>query len=88
MEGKLKQVANPHSEERMKLILKQLIDSLGSTIDEVECETDEVSCLFYGDNCSCGKTAKCRSSKCICFIRGVKCGSSCHSTTKTNCVNH
>ena len=81
-------MANPHSEERMKLILKQMLDTVGSTkTEEDDCETDEVSCLFYGDQRSCGKTAKCKSSKCICFIRGVKCGSECHGSVKTNCAN-
>ena len=81
-------MANPHSEERMQLILKQLLDTVDSAKTEVgECEPDEVSVLFYGDHCSCGKTAKCKSSKCICFIRGVKCGSECYGFVKTSCTN-
>ena len=58
-------MANPHSEERMKLILKQMLDTAESAkAEEDDCDTDEVSLLFYGDHCNFGKTAKCKSSKC------------------------
>ena len=88
VEGTLRKIANPHSEERMALILKQLLED-EKCVEEEEnnCEVDEVTMLYYGDQCNCGKMAKCISSKCICFIRGVKCGSECHSSVKTNCTN-
>ena len=86
VEGKLRHVGNPHSEERMKLILSQLLHSSSEKLDEEECE-DEISHIYYDDRCSCGKNAKCKSSKCICFIRGVKCQPSCHASSQTKCAN-
>ena len=79
-------MGNPHSEERMKLILSQLLVGCSEEVGEAECE-DDTSHIYYDDRCSCGKTAKCKSSKCICFIRGVKCQSDCHGSYHTKCAN-
>ena len=88
MEGQLRQIANPHSKKRMQLILNLLMEGGDTPEDEVEsAETDEVSFMYYGDYCSCSKTAKCKSSKCLCFIRGEKCSSKCHAELKNNCAN-
>ena len=83
----MRHLGNPHSEERMKLILNQLMDCSSMNLNE-EISEDDVSHLYYGDHCSCGKTAKCQSAKCICFIRGVKCQPSCHGSSHTKCTNH
>ena len=50
-------------------------------------EADEVSFMYYGDYCSCSKTAKCKSNKCLCFLRGDKCSDKCHADLKNNCTN-
>ena len=55
--------------------------------DEVDVGIDEVSIAYYGENCSCSKTAKCKSNKCLCFIRDEKCTSECHGGSATNCTN-
>ena len=47
---------------------------------------DEVSISYYGEHCSCSKTAKCKSSKCLCFLRDEKCSPECHNG-KNNCTN-
>ena len=89
VEGTLRQIANPHSEKRMELILDQLTKSKS---EPKECHEDlgddEVSIIYYDDHCSCSKAAKCKSSKCICFIREQKCSIKCHiSNAKNNCSN-
>ena len=71
----------------MKLILNQLMDDSSENLNKEVCE-DDVSHLYYGDHCNCGKTAKCQSTKCICFLRGVKCQSSCHGSSPTKCINN
>lgn len=71
----------------MQLILKQLLETRATKIEEETTEKDEVSFVYYGDQCSCSKTAKCKTSKCICYIRGVKCGPDCHGALKTSCTN-
>ena len=73
----------------MELILKQLLESVDEDILEnpENEESDEVSFYFYGDCCSCTKQAKCRSSKCICFVSGRKCSTECHGGLKSNCAN-
>ena len=89
VEGKLRHLANPHCEERMKLILslkETASSSDGSSAAEDE-KLDEVSFIYYGDHCTCSKLAKCQSTKCLCFIRGVKCGISCHSEGNSKCSN-
>ena len=85
VEGNIRHIANPHSEIRMQLILKQL--TVETPKPEEPDDDDEVTIMYYGDKCDCSKMAKCKSSKCICFIRGVKCGQDCHSDQKTNCTN-
>ena len=50
-------------------------------------ENDAVSFIYYGEGCSCSKTAKCKSSKCLCFLRREKCSSKCHSELRNNCTN-
>ena len=73
----------------MELILRQLEESEynhedGSDDEDVD---DEVSFIYYGDNCSCSKNSMCKSSKCLCFLRGEKCTDMCHKETKNKCVN-
>ena len=87
VEGNIRHIANPHSEIRMQLILKQLLETVETPKPEEPDDDDEVTIMYYGDKCDCSKMAKCKSSKCICFIRGVKCGQDCHSDQKTNCTN-
>ena len=57
MEGKLRQIANPHSEKRMELILQQLEVS-GVQVYESESDEcdDEVCFMYYGETCECSKT--------------------------------
>ena len=86
----MRQIANPHSEKRTELILKQLEESDIKT-DDIECDIDEiedeVSFIYYGENCTCSKNSMCKSSKCLCFLRGDKCAAKCHSDLKTKCTN-
>ena len=72
----------------MEFILKQMInDEKNNKVEEnFSGEKDEVSISYYGENCSCSKTAKCKSSKCLCFLRDEKCTPECHDG-KTNCTN-
>ena len=91
LEGKLRLLANPHSEKRMELILKQLEVS-DSQASKPECEDaengeDEVSFMYYGENCSCSKNSMCKSSKCLCFLRGELCSTKCHVDLKNKCTN-
>ena len=95
VEGVLRQIANPHSEKRMELILEQLTATMAKSETNVENKNededknenkDEVSFIYYEDHCSCSKAAKCKSNKCICFIRGQLCSKDCHSS-KSNCCN-
>ena len=73
----------------MQLILNQL--EACEVLAEEDADTgeneDEVSFIYYGDNCTCSKNSMCKSSKCLCFLRGELCTSSCHSGLKTKCVN-
>ena len=80
---------NPYSEKRMELILKQMMESPMEQEVEAEMEVgvDEVSIVYYGENCNCSKTAKCKLSKCLCYIRNEKCTAECHSGAATNCTN-
>ena len=73
-------MANPHSEERMKLILEQMEVKSGQTNEEDKesDEIDEVSMMYYG--CNCTKNSMCRTNKCICYLRDNKCIESCHGT--------
>ena len=90
MEGTLRHIANPHSERRMQLILDLLMEWENGTKSEdvgESDENDEVSFIYYGENCSCSKTAQCKSSKCLCFLRREKCSSKCHSEMKNKCTN-
>ena len=59
------------------LTLKQLLETVETPKSEEPDDDDEVTIMYYGDKCDCSKMAKCKSSKCICFIRGVKCGQDC-----------
>ena len=71
----MRQTANPHSEKRTELILKELEESDIKT-DDLECDDeveDEVSFMYYGENCTCSKNSMCKSAKCLCFLRGEKC---------------
>ena len=88
MEGKLRQIANPHCEKRTELILKQLEenDVQNEDTDFVDDE-DEVSFIYYGENCTCSKNSMCKSKKCLCFLRGEKCKPQCHNDLKTKCSN-
>ena len=73
------------------MILEQLqrMGMNGETKDELnEDGEDEVSLYFYGNGCNCGKTAKCKSAKCICYVRETKCNVECHADQeKHNCAN-
>ena len=85
----MRQTANPHSEKRTELILKELEESDIKT-DDLECDDeveDEVSFMYYGENCTCSKNSMCKSAKCLCFLRGEKCSAKCHSDLKTKCTN-
>ena len=55
IEGKLRYLANPHAEERMKLILSQLEkrEDIEENEEEMEQETDEVTAVYYGERCNC-----------------------------------
>ena len=72
----------------MEFILKQMInDEKNNKVEEnFRGEKDEVSISYYGENCSFSKTAKCKSSKCLCFLRDEKCTPEYHDG-KTNCTN-
>ena len=92
MEGRLRQVANPHSEKRMEILLEQrrmtVSEELEKEVEDGYAQEDEVSSYFYEDSCSCSKLAKCKSSKCICYVRGSLCNTKCHvGETKSNCTN-
>ena len=77
IEGKLRYLANPLSEERMLLIYNQLKDS--NTQDEAcDEENDEVSLIYYGEKGNCSKNSTCKSSKCLCFLRNNLCSDLCH----------
>ena len=70
----------------MELILRQLEESKynhedGSDDEDVE---DEVSFIYYGDNCSCSKNLMC---KCLCLLHGENCTDICHKETKNKCAN-
>ena len=82
----------------MQLILDQLLENVETVEIEAEDEVetaeieaedgvDEVSFLYYGEHCNCSKQSKCRSKKCLCFLRGDKCSSDCHDL-KTKCANN
>ena len=73
----------------MELILRQLEESEYNHEDMADDEDveDEVSFIYYGDNCSCSKNSMCKSAKCLCFLRGEKCTDMCHKETKNKCVN-
>ena len=88
VEGKLRQLANPHNEERMKLILRLKTEGRDCE-DQVKSNKgeDEVSYVYYGGNCNCSKQSKCRMSKCLCFLRDKKCSPECHDTHGSKCAN-
>ena len=88
VEGKLRQLANPHNEERMKLILRLKTEGRDCE-DQVKSNKgeDEVSYVYYGGNCNCSKQSKCRTSKCLCFLRDKKCSPECHDTHGSKCAN-
>ena len=88
MEGKLRQIANPHCEKRTELILKQL-EEKDVQKEDTDCadDEDEVSFIYYGENCTCSKNSMCKSKKCLCFLRGEKCKPQCHNDLKTKCSN-
>ena len=88
VEGQLRHIANPHNEKRMELLLQNLLEGETSMDEEESDENDEVSFTYYGQNCSCSKFAKCKSSKCLCFLRGDKCTEKCHNNVKNNCSNN
>ena len=94
MEGRLRQVANPHSEKRMEILLDQMRNTVSEVLekevnrDEDDIQEDEVSSYFYENSCSCKKLAKCKSSKCICYVRGSLCNIKCHvGEKKSSCTN-
>ena len=89
VEGVLRQIANPFSEKRMELILKQMLEVAEKEQGQGEMQSDgkdEISISYYGEHCSCSKKAKCKSSKCLCFLRDEKCSPECHNG-KNNCTN-
>ena len=53
-----------------------------------EQEEDEVSFMYYGDACTCSKLSKCKSSKCLCYLRGNKCTPECHDHSSSKCTNN
>ena len=62
-------------------------DEKNSKVEENDSsEKDEVSIAYYGETCSCSKTAKCKSSKCLCYLRDEKCTPECH-VGKSSCTN-
>ena len=88
VEGKLRFVANPHCEQRMELLLKQMEEEdKQEKIEEDTDEEDDVSQMYYGENCTCSKNSMCKSSKCLCFLRTQKCTQECHGNLKTKCTN-
>ena len=87
MEGSLRHIANPFSERRNQLILDVLQEDT-EDVKELDDDIDEVSAVYYGDEtCNCSRSARCKSSKCICYLRGNKCTSACHSDSKSACTN-
>ena len=84
-------MANPHCEKRMQMILQQMMNQTSEKVEiaEKEQEDDEVSFVYYGDTCTCSKLAKCRSSKCLCYLRGNKCTPKCHNDSNGSgkCTN-
>ena len=90
VEGKLRYIANPHSEKRMKLILEQreTKSEILATDSEGDDEVDETTYIYYGEEaCKCSKSSTCKSSKCICFVRGKGCNESCNKLEATKCKN-
>lgn len=72
----------------MKLILQQLLDSVDAEVDvEIGDDQDEVSFMYYSEHCNCKVNAKCKSSKCICFLRSDKCTEKCHDQMQNKCAN-
>ena len=72
----------------MELILHQLITGTAKEEEVVEEEMDdEVSFVYYGDFCTCSKASKCKSSKCLCYLRGNKCSPKCHDSSASKCTN-
>ena len=81
-------IANPHCEQRTALLLKQFEEEVETSSDEKEDDDeDEVSFIYYGENCKCSKNSMCKSSKCLCFLRSRKCTEECHGNLKTKCTN-
>lgn len=87
MEGKLRLIANPHSEKRMNLILQQIVKNVKHVIENDPLDNDEVSFMYYETSCSCNKRAKCKSTKCDCYVNGRNCNDTCHGQTVSNCTN-
>ena len=65
MEGQLR-----HCEKRTELILKQLEEN-DVQKEDTDCadDEDEVSFIYYGENCTCSKNSMCKSKKCLCFLK-------------------
>lgn len=82
-------IANPHCDQRMDLILKQLEEEIvdDEGVQEENEEVDEVSFIYYGESCKCSKNSMCKSSKCLCFLRSQKCTVACHEKQNTKCSN-
>ena len=82
VEGKLRQLANPHNEEQLKLILRLKTEGRDCE-NQVKSDKgeDEVSYVY------CSKQSKCGTSKCLCFLRDRKCSPECHDTHGSKCAN-
>ena len=62
----------------MELLLKQMEEEdKQEKIEEDTDEEDDVSQMYYGENCTCSKNSMCKSSKCLCFLRTQKCTQEC-----------
>jgi hypothetical protein len=57
VEGKLRQIANPHCETRTELVLKQLEENDVQKEDtDFADDEDGVSFTYYGENCTFSKS--------------------------------
>ena len=74
----------------MKLILQQLLTKANEEVEKVEKEQedDEVSFMYYGDAFTCYKMSKCKSSKCVCYLRGNNCNQECHNHSSSKSTNN
>ena len=75
----------------MNLILEEMQKAINENEEakneEANSDEDETTFVYYGESCTCSRNSMCKSRKCLCFIKGVKCNEKCHGTYESKCSN-